>query len=214
MILYVNGDSNSAGHEAGGVDFSYGKYLADYLNADLRCDATPACSNDYIINTTLKYLENNSPDFVIIGWSTWERETWYLNDNIYHITSSGASSVHDLYQTRYKEWVIYNSNGFAEHYKEKDNHVKIWLLHKYLQAKQIKHLFFNCYSYFFYTSSYTEPRYDWGNNYISPYTEPETYYFWLKNKGFTPTEHLHFKTEAHRAWADHLLPMVKNLLTE
>ena len=39
MILYVNGDSHSAGHDAGGPAHSYGKHIADWLSANFVCDA-------------------------------------------------------------------------------------------------------------------------------------------------------------------------------
>ena len=55
MILYVNGDSHSAGHDAGGPDFAYGRHLANALNSEYVCDAVSGCSNDSIIERTLKY---------------------------------------------------------------------------------------------------------------------------------------------------------------
>jgi hypothetical protein len=54
--------------------------LQTKLNAEYVCDAVAGCSNDSIIERTLKYLETNTPDLMIIGWSTWERETWFWNN--------------------------------------------------------------------------------------------------------------------------------------
>ena len=100
MILYVNGDSHSAGAEAvnqhcfakddtnyrhlGRVphpdneSVSYGALLADNLNLTLQCSAESGGSNTRIIRTTRDYLKNNpTPTAIIIGWATWER-AWNL----------------------------------------------------------------------------------------------------------------------------------------
>jgi hypothetical protein len=99
VILYVNGDSHSAGAEAvntysfaqddslywnmdrephpDNLRVSYGCELANMLGAILQCDAESASSNDRIIRTTYKALDIVKPELVIIGWSTWEREEWW-----------------------------------------------------------------------------------------------------------------------------------------
>lgn len=105
MIIYVNGDSHSAGAEAkhfaafaeddpryrglkrmphpDNLEVSYGRQLANRLGAKLVCDAESASSNARIIRTTLGHLLNGSnaisskPDLAIIGWATWEREEWW-----------------------------------------------------------------------------------------------------------------------------------------
>ena len=96
MILYVNGDSHTAGAEAANPHafanddprynylgrlphpdnllVSFGNILAKNLSAELYCDAESASSNDRIIRTTRHYLRTNQPDLIVIGWSTWERE--------------------------------------------------------------------------------------------------------------------------------------------
>jgi len=89
MILYVNGDSHSLGQDAGGPDFSYGKFIADALGAKFICNAESACDNGSIIRRTKLYLETHTPDFIVIGWSTWEREEWVYDNTTYYVTSSG-----------------------------------------------------------------------------------------------------------------------------
>lgn len=78
MIIYINGDSHSAGAEAAhtaafaeddrryqhlgrkphpdNLLVSYGNVLANMLNAELVCGAESASSNDRILRTTLDYL--------------------------------------------------------------------------------------------------------------------------------------------------------------
>jgi len=81
MILYVNGCSHTAAAEAAvphawAVDdrqywdkgteahpanlaVSYGKHIADALDATLICQASSGGSNDRTIRTTMEWIENN-----------------------------------------------------------------------------------------------------------------------------------------------------------
>lgn len=213
MILYVNGDSHSAGHDAGGPEFSYGRHVAGQLGMEFACEAVAGCSNDSIINRTLKYIEHNTPDLLIIGWSTWERETWWWGDQAYNITASGTDTVHPELVDKYKQWVIDSCSPEFQNRVEEQNHAKIWSLHKTLEEQNIKHLFFNCYSYFFYTMAHNRPRYDWGNNYIDPYNRYYTYYHWLENNGYKPAnpKFYHYGPDAHLAWANFLIPYINKL---
>jgi hypothetical protein len=213
MIVYVNGDSHSAGHDAGGPEHSYGKHLASHLNMQFVCDAVPGCSNDSIISRTMKYLEHNTPDLIVIGWSTWERETWWYHEQAYNITASGVDTVHPALADKYKQWVIDSCSPEFQNRVEDRNHENIWCLHQVLLDKKIKHLFFNCFSHFFYTTAHNRPRYVWGNNYIDPYDQNYTYYYWLEQQGYTPSNprYYHYGPDAHRAWADFLLPYINKL---
>lgn len=207
MMLYVNGDSHSAGHDAGGPAFSYGRHVADALGMEFTCEAVSGCSNDTIIDRTVKYLENNTPDLLIIGWSTWERETWWYGNRAYNITASGTDSVPAELRDRYKQWVIDSVEPAFQHRIEEAAHEKIWAFHQYLQDKNIPHLFFNCYSHFFYVTTHNKPRHDWGKYYINPYDRNSTYYFWLEGQGYVPAnpKFYHYGPDAHEAWAKHLL---------
>lgn len=167
MILYVNGDSHSAGAEAvvpycfaeddplyralGRIPHpdneraSYGCLLANELGAILHCDAESASSNSRIIRTTRDYLKEYTPDIVIIGWSTWEREEWLFDNRYWQVNAGGVG--HDWpaeIKERYKKYVVQID---WEHY-EQQAHKEIFAFHKELQEQNIKHLFFNCYSDF------------------------------------------------------------------
>lgn len=213
MKLYVNGDSHSAGHDAGGPKFSYGQHLANHYAAEFICAAQPGCSNDTIIRTTLEFLQNNSPDLVIIGWSTWEREEWEWFGQKYHVTASGADSVPIELKEKYKQWVIDSTSNAGLQLKEDLNHQKIRQLHLQLKEQNVKHLFFNCYSWFFYTQAYQRPKFNWGKNYIDPYSKEMTYYFWLENAGFKPSNptFYHYGADAHQAWAQFLIPYIDQI---
>ena len=130
MILYVNGDSHSAAAEAAvpycfaqddslyyalgriphpeNERVSYGCNIANQLHAILHIDAESASSNARIIRTTYQYLKDEgTPDAVIIGWATWEREEW-LHDNVYWQVNAGGVG-HDWpeeIKERYKEYIL------------------------------------------------------------------------------------------------------------
>ena len=203
MLLYVNGDSHSAAAEAAvhfcfaeddrayrslgrqphpeNLKVSYGYNLANQLGATLACDAESASSNDRIIRTTKQYLETNTPDAIVIGWATWEREEWPY-DNIYWQVNAGGigNDWPPAIVQRYEQWIIHSEDNYAK--KELEQHEKIWQFHNYL--KDIPHLFFNTYSCFAHIRLNNLPRYDWGHSYIDPYKELMTYYFWLLEHGY------------------------------
>ena len=207
MILYVNGDSHSCGHDAGGIDFSYGKYLANSLDATLVCAARSGSSNARIIRTTTEYLKNNTPDFIIIGWSTWEREEWLFDGKYYNVNSAGSDVLPKELVNQYKQWVIDKSHNYEEN--ETIAHQYISEFHSVLTNKNIPHLFFNCYSDF-----HTVSQQDWNRCYISPYDVELTYWKWLTNNGYKSNKWFHYGADAHIAWADFLLPHLTNILKE
>lgn len=225
MILYVNGDSHSAGAEAvnsyafaeddplyyglgrqphpDNIQASYGCDIANRLYAILHTDAESASSNDRILRTTRAYLKEHTPDLIIIGWSSWEREEW-LHDGIYWQVNAGGVGHDwpDSIKERYHNWIL--SIDYKQ--KEQEQHDKIWTLHN--ELKDIPHLFFNCFSNFNCTEQ------DWGNNYIKPYDINYTYHHWLAQHGFktvNPTSY-HYGADAHRAWADFLTNHLTNTL--
>lgn len=228
MIIYVNGDSHSAGAEAvnshcfadddptyrhlGRIPHpdnllaSYGSILANNLNSILVCDAESGASNDRTIRTTYNYLNNNpKPLAVVIGWATWDREEFFTHGVPYQI-SVGADDPHWPSEVKeyYRTWVKHSSPFKKAQYW----HDRIYEMHKDLDARAIPHLFFNTYLSFNH-NFITE--YDWGNSYISPYSDAGTYYSWATTQGYnpaTPTTH-HFRADAHLAWGNHLTNIIK-----
>lgn len=233
MILYVNGDSHSAGAEAvnphafaeddplywglgrrphpDNERVSYGCELANHLGAVLHCDAESASSNDRIIRTTKQYLEEgNTPDLIVIGWSTWEREEWWDQDSSKYWQVNAGGVGHDWPESikdQYKHWVI----NLDYSYKQEEANWKIWAFDRHLRDRGIKHYFFNTFD-----CLYVGNEFDFGNSYLQPYDREYTYTNWLKKNGFktvNPNSY-HFGPDAHRAWANYLLQnMVQNELT-
>lgn len=231
MILYVNGCSHSAAAEAAvphawacddgdlwgtgtephpaNLAVSYGRHLADALGAELVCQASSGGSNDRTIRTTLDWIKNN-PDklqdtFMVLQWTTWEREEWYYNKKYWQVNASGADTVPPQLETQYKNYVV-NIDWDA---KTREAHDKIWTMHTYLKDLGIRHVFFNSYSSF---SDFNETRQNWGINYIDPYYHEKTYSAVLKNNGFecVNASSYHFGADAHCFWAKYLLQYIKD----
>lgn len=232
MILYVNGDSHTAAAEAvnqhafaeddpglihlgrlphpDNLAVSWGKKLSVLLKMAFYCGAESAASNDRIIRTTKEYINNYPQDvtdlFVIIGWSTWEREEWLINDVYYQINASGIDIVPDSHKEKYKEYIA----GINWNHKTNQAHDDIIELHEWLEGKSIKHIFFNGNNNF----KKIQTKYDWNNSYISPYKEfSYSDYLTEQNIHTVSPQSYHFGEDGHTAWAKYLLKyIVKNNL--
>ena len=230
MILYVNGCSHSAAAEAAvphawaiddgqywnrgtephpaNLAVSYGRYIADALGAELICQASSGGSNDRIIRTTQAWIKDN-PDcvkdtFMILQWTTWEREEWLHNGTWYQVNASGWDIVPPELQDRYKNYVV-NINWNV---KTLEAHDKIWQMHHYLKDLGIRHLFFSGHS----TFSDIRNQQGWGKNYMHPYIREESYHNWLKNNGgtYANAASYHFDAKSHRLWAEHVLQYIND----
>jgi hypothetical protein len=223
LILYVNGDSHSAGAEAvnshafanddinyrhlgraphpDNLKSSYGYLLAQKLGMDFHCDAESAASNNRILRTTREYLNTNtSPDLIVIGWTTWEREE-FSHDGVYY-QINGAGIARDWPKEvvdYYKKWLDYvNLNSKSQYW-----HDTIYKFHKELLDKDIPHLFFSAFSTF--RHDFIAPV-EWNDCYLDPYVNNGCYYNWLQDRGFLPNNQntFHHGADAHSAWAEHL----------
>lgn len=230
MILYVNGDSHSVAAEAvntccfaeddsryhtlgrqghpDNLAVSYGRVLATMIDAEFICNAESSSSIDRIIRTTDQYLStrHDSIGLVIIGWPTFEREEWHIDNTYYQITASGSDTVPVKWREMYKQWVIDQSDPGVINSKLIKQHDKIWMLHNRFQRGGVNHYFFNTYTDF---SKIRDLRhidgwaYDWRDCYLEPYDPAYTYYNWLIQNGYKTVRpgSYHFGPDAHRAWA-------------
>lgn len=224
MILYVNGCSHTAAAEAAvneafaiddglnGIDrrphpanlaVSWCTKLAEKLSADLYCDAESGSSNDRMIRTTRNWISHN-PDkladtFMVIQWSTWEREEWLHNGIWYQVNSSGSDMVPPELRDRYKQFVI-NVDWKAAIAKAHD---QIWSFHQELTQLQIPHLFFGHGAF----KNIFIQQQDWGTSYMDPYLHEKCFDQVLLNNGFeyvTPKGY-HFGADGHSFWANYVL---------
>ena len=186
MILYVNGDSHTAGAEAvnphafaeddpslaylgriphpENLAVSWGRLLANTLKTGFHCGAESASSNTRILRTTRQWLNQQrgiDDVLMIIQWSTWEREEWLYNDTYYQIGASGTDWVPPDLKLRYKQFVI----DVDWHQKMQQAHDDVWQFHQELTQQGIRHVFFNGNNHF---EGMTDQR-DWQGHYIGPY---------------------------------------------
>ena len=82
--------------------------------------------------------------------------------------------------------------------------------HLYLKKLGIKHIFFNGKDNFLDIPE--DERYDFGENYISPYLPEDSFDGWLQGNGYSPviTSNEYYGQEAHAAWARHLAQHIKD----
>lgn len=231
MMLYVNGDSHTAAAEAvnphafaeddgalfymgraphpDNLAVSWGRLLGMALKSAFRCDAESASSNSRIIRTTREWLNGPGLDhpnlLVIIQWSTWEREEWLHNGTYYQVGSSGIDDIPVELQEKYRNFVI----GTDWQLKTEQAHKEIWEFHQELNAKGIKHIFFNGNNDF----SKITNRKDWGVNYIGPYDSSMTYDAVIRSKGIETVMpgSWHFGRDGHSAFNRFILDyIIKN----
>jgi hypothetical protein len=232
MILYANGCSHTAAAEAvvpdafavddgkNGIDrrphpanlaASWCTHLARDLDMDLVCNAESASSNDRIARTTREWIAANpnklSNTFMVIQWTTWEREEWLHNSTWYQVNASGADWVPEELRQRYRQFVI----DVDWEIKTQECHEKIWALHTELADLKIPHLFYNGHS----TFSHAKTRCFWDTSYLEPYSEHHSYNAILQQNGHVPTKWYHFDAKGHCFWAQYLLQYIKqhNLVT-
>ena len=227
MKLYVNGDSHAAAAEAVNSHafaeddsryFYLGRaphpenavvgwptVLARTVKAVLHNDSESASSNTRILRTTRNWLEINHrwlPEIVVmIGWSTWEREEWLIDDVYYQVNASGLDHVPAAYRSHYRDYIA--GIDWAECAREQ--HELIWDFHRQLVDLGVRHVFFNGNNHF--ASVPEDQRRDWAGHYVLPYLADYTYDQWLKSHGYTTVtaDSWHFGADAHAAWARFML---------
>jgi len=198
-MIYANGDSHTFGTLVQSQE-RFSNIVAKEFNQPIVNHAKPGASNQRILRTTLDFLQTTTPDFIMIGWTTWEREEWYHQGQYYDVNSADAI-IPDNLKERYKNWVVEQSDGMRNK-KSVLWHDKIYNLHEQLKEKGIQHLFFNGFYNFFNIKKNKEK--DWGNNFLGPYDNDSSYYWYLSKKGCVSQDY-HFKEDGHAIWANRLI---------
>jgi hypothetical protein len=230
MILYVNGDSHAAAAECvnphawaeddgmywglgqqphpDNLRASFGCELANQLSAVLICEAQAGGSNDRIIRTTRSWIEQNQSvlhdTFLVLQWSTWEREEWLHEGHYYQVGASGTDSIASALQEKYRHFIL--GLDWAE--KTRLAHDQIWRFHQELAEQNIRHVMFNGNSDF----EQSQNRMNWNNTYIRPYDAEYTYNSVLRSNGFETvnSKSWHFGPNAHCFWANYLLQYIND----
>jgi hypothetical protein len=229
MILYVNGDSHTAAAEAvnpwafaeddpqwfylgraphpENLAISWSKLLSLSLKTSFHCHAESGSSNTRILRVSRDWL-SRQPDssrsqiFMIIQWSTWEREEWEHHDSYYQVNASGVDRVPQELQEKYRQYIL----GIDWAQRTQQAHQDIYDFHYELTEKGVKHIFFNGNNDF----SKIVKQFDWGKNYIGPYDPGSTYNSILRREGFDTVdpESWHFGKDAHSFWHRFMLKYI------
>jgi hypothetical protein len=156
------------------------------------------------MRTTRSWIAEQTPQaledtFMIIQWSTWEREEWLDEGVYYQVNASGIDHVPDHLQQRYQQFIA----DVDWQQCTEQAHREIWEFHQELQQHNIRYIMFNGNSDF---SKIATPL-DWGNHYLAPYDPKQTYDSVLKNNGFATVNpnSWHFGADAHCFWAEYVL---------
>lgn len=242
-LLYVNGDSHAAGAEATNLHawamddgelyhlgynphpdneaVSFGAVLSKLLGVPRINQSQSGGGNPRIIRTTREWIAKNqsmlTDVFMLIQWSTWEREEWFYDNIWWQVNASGIDHVPEFLAQRYKQFII----DIDWPQCTQQAHVDIWNFHQELNDTGIRHLFFNANSHFGglqLVNNLQVPiiplseRHDWNSCYIDPYQVEMTYNSLLLKNGFNTVNpaSYHFGKDAHTAWAGYMLQYIKS----
>jgi hypothetical protein len=226
MKYFVMGDSNLIGANTDPSHINYGPDPDNFMNIigrnldiEFECWAKNGASNDHIIRMTEEWIANTPGNpkekFVLIGWSTWEREEHKISEKYYDIDA----------------WSIYNAfwnppelNPFAESLKQRvesdpyymDSCSRAWAerIHnyaKFLENRGIKYFFWNAYMTLLRPP--TSENFQFDHRYVLPYEDCFNQYFWLKRVRNHPPkadDPYHFDQEGHRMWAEFLTQYIQD----
>lgn len=199
MILYVNGDSHSVGSELKDPAQAWPCLLADRLGLTLVNDAKAGGSNTRILRTAGNFTNHSNLQniFVIIGWTSWEREEWQKGNVYYDVNAGGHDTLPPDLELKYKTWVV-EQNQKTREAKSQATHEYIHKLHRHYKEKNVRHLFFNAVMPFL----NIEKEHDWHGNFLGPYDNDLSYYWYLKKSGYEHTKFNHYPESAQSHWAD------------
>ena len=207
MKLFVNGCSHSAGDGTSTLANSWPNQLAGLLGADLINYSLSGASNQRMIRTTREWLSSidvQKKHFVIIGWSSWEREEWYHNQQFYQVNAGGHSRLPRELKDRYMKYVSQlDNNGYVN--AAKDTEEEIYQLAEDLQYYQVEYLFFNS----FMQISETLKNNRWDYRYMTPFSNELNYFTYLEQAGHLPESGRHFKDVAQTTWAQVVFQYIK-----
>jgi hypothetical protein len=122
MEILVNGCSFTKGEES---PIAWPELIPCTKNI-----ATNGASNDYIMHSTVQYIENvNKPTHVILAWTTPNR----IEISGKHLTPTSGKKYGTVVNEVFKDWDIF--------WARKKFMSTVQLMHNYLENKNIPHLF-------------------------------------------------------------------------
>lgn len=223
MNIYFDGDSHVYGSELEDPSTqSMAAHLSRLYNATYVNRALEGSSNDQILQRTRALIEKckqtkDWPDLIVIGFTEWHREDWFVNGEYYSCNSLELRYPEHFSSQRQQYYINHVTNNteyigsLAKYYNN-----TIYNLHTELFYLGVPHLFFNCA-----LTLRCAPdmiTFDWAEYYLKPYQISFNYRNWCRYNGFdeiTPGK-FHYSEEANAEWAKLLHGHIEqhNLLTK
>lgn len=215
--LWVNGDSHTYGSYGATpqdkVGNPFAKQIADQFNLEYKNIALPGGSNQRIVRTTIEELPFLKPreDFILIGWTSWERTEWWMNKGWHQICGDPGYALPDFYKDKIKSGKDYNE---LWRYSKEQEH-SIWVLHKLLDNLGFRFLFYLACAHSFHwrKDQNNDDRLDWKlNSWAGNPYEKEGFSFNSQARGYQRDLLWHYGQDAHDDYAKKLAPMIKRNL--
>ena len=212
MHILFNGDSNMKGEELENKDLSMAGFITKLYNATATNLSASGASNDRIYDSTWQYLQTNSaPDLVVVGWTSYDREQWYFNNEFQEINRLDVGQrIPEEFRQRYQFW-----KNHVEHDPDWRRimgyywHNKIYNLHMWLYERKIPHLFFHTFDSFVIPDQ--KEHLNWHHNFFNPYNQNYCYISWCNEHGYkqiTPGWY-HYNEDAHAKWANIMIEYMR-----
>jgi hypothetical protein len=226
MKIYFNGDSYVSGAELlAPATQGFAAKLSAKFGATIINQAENGSSNNLIIRKLTLFLDqckqaNTFPDLVVIGWSEFIREEWFVNETYKPVSFTGpVSRSYDPDSFDYWKNNMSRNPHFT-HQMCKFYNRAIYNLHRELQHLTIPHLFFNAIYPLNQLESVREDfakndpirKFNWKNSYFHPYDNHEmTWRGWALKNNYKPVSpgFLHFREDCQIDWAEIIYNYIK-----
>lgn len=164
MKILALGDSFTYGEELADRRLAWPMLLAARLNATVTNLGAPAASNDKIVRSLLEHTLDNTPDLVVIGWSSPGRMEFADDLGYYDIWPgySGNLFIKDGMYWR-KELVEYVSRHHRDEFFHRRFLGQVLLVQSYLKTRGINYLMLNVVN----NEHYLKTKFESLNGYIS-----------------------------------------------
>ena len=186
--------------------------FADSLSRPFRCWGKNGASN-YWIQTHIDYFladQTWSPDtFLLIGWTSWEREEWpWLYNNI-SVCGGPDFGVPAAIKARYEQWKTTLTRDYMRACLE-IWHERIYQVHEQLNECGVPHLFWTTYDNFKDLSDHK----DWHGAFYRPYDSHGCMSKWFEANNIQAIagDPFHYGVAGHQAWGTELANYAKTHL--
>jgi hypothetical protein len=226
MRYFAMGDSNMIGVNTDPKHRNYGPSADNFFNIVAKhfdfkfdCFAKNGASNEHIIRITEQWINNtdcdNKEKFVFIGWSTWERQEYLIDNQYYDIDGWLINNAHNLppelevHMNQLNQKIKSDPNFMDE--LSQDWAKRIHAFAKSLEERGIGYFFWNAYMKLLPPIDLDNFQFD--HRYLMPYTDCFNQYFYLKkvrNYNPFPEDPYHFDSDGHRLWAEFLIQYIND----